>query len=52
MSVNVTEATASEIIIALSEQCCDAKVLELIWADSGYSGENFAASDVTLVAQK
>ncbi len=24
------------------EECCDAKSLKLIWADSGYSGENFA----------
>ena len=30
------------------EQCCDAKALELIWADSGYSGNNFAAA-VTVV---
>jgi putative transposase len=28
--------------VALLEECCDAKSLKLIWADSGYSGENFA----------
>jgi putative transposase len=47
MSVVVTEANARERLgatVALLEQCCDAKVLELIWADSGYSGENFATA--------
>ncbi|MGL4617767.1 MAG: IS5 family transposase [Chroococcidiopsis sp.] len=45
MGVVVTEANASErlgAIIALSEACYNSKALELIWADSGYSGENFA----------
>ena len=40
MSVVVTEANASERLgatIALLEECCDAKEIELIWADSGYS---------------
>ena len=40
MGVVVTESNARErlgAIIALSEECCDAKALELIWADSGYS---------------
>ena len=55
MSVVVTEANASErlgAIVALSEQCCDAKVLELIWADSGYSGENFAAAVMSVCGAK
>ena len=55
MSVVVTEANASErlgTIIALSEECCDAKVLELIWADSGYSGENFAAAVMSVSGAK
>lgn len=40
MSVVVTEANTSERLgatVALLEQCCDAKEIELIWADSGYS---------------
>jgi len=55
MSVVVTEANASErlgTIIALSEECCDAKALELIWADSGYSGENFAAAVMSVSGAK
>ncbi len=47
MSVVVTEANARERLgatVALLEECCDAKELELIWADSGYSGENFASA--------
>ena len=55
MSVVVTEANASErlgAIVALSEQCCDAKVLEFIWADSGYSGENFAAAVMSVCGAK
>ncbi len=40
MSVVVTEANASERLgatVALLEECCDAKELELICVDSGYS---------------
>ncbi|WP_317107276.1 IS5 family transposase [Chroococcidiopsis sp. SAG 2025] len=45
MGVVITEANASErlgAIVALLEECYNSKSLELIWADSGYSGENFA----------
>ena len=40
MSVVVTQANASERLgatVALLEECCDAKELELICVDSGYS---------------
>ena len=40
MSVVVTEANVTERLeatVALLEECCDAKSLKLIWADSGYS---------------
>ncbi len=55
MSVVVTEANARErlgAIIALSEECCDAKALDLIWADSGYSGENFAVAVMVVCGAK
>ena len=55
MSVVVTEANAPErlgAIIALSEECCDAKALELIWADSGYSGENFGVAVMVVCGAK
>jgi len=55
MGVVVTEANATErlgAIIALSEECCDAKALELIWADSGYSGENFATAVMLVCGAK
>ena len=55
MSVVVTEANASErlgTIIALSEECCDAKALELIWASCGYSGENFASAVMSVCGAK
>lgn len=45
MGVVVTEANASERLgatVVLLEECYHPKNLELIWADSGYSGENFA----------
>ena len=29
-------------IVALLEECYNSKSLELIWADPGYGGENFA----------
>jgi putative transposase len=47
MGVVVTEANASErlgAIVALLEECYNSKALELIWVDSGYSGENFASA--------
>ena len=34
------------------EECCDAKALELIWADSGYSGNNFAAAVMAVCSAK
>lgn len=55
MSVVVTEANASERLgatVALLEQCCDTKALELIWADSGYSGDNFAAAVMVVCGAK
>lgn len=55
MSVVVTEANASERLgatVALLEECCDAKELELIWADSGYSGENFASAVMSVCGAK
>lgn len=45
MGVVVTEANAPERLgatVALLEECYNPKTLELIWVDSGYSGENFA----------
>jgi putative transposase len=55
MSVVVTEANASERLgatVALLEECCDVKELELIWADSGYSGENFASAVMVICGAK
>ena len=55
MSVVVTEANASERLgatVALLEECCDAKELELIWVDSGYSGENFAQAVMVICGAK
>jgi putative transposase len=55
MSVVVTEANAPERLgatVALLEQCCDAKALELIWADSGYSGENLAQAVMVVCGAK
>jgi putative transposase len=55
MSVVVTEANASERLgatVALLEDCCDAKELDLIWADSGYSGENFASAVMSVCGAK
>ena len=36
----------------MSEECCDAKALELIWADSGYSGENFGVAVMVVCGAK
>ena len=36
----------------MSEECCDAKALELIWADSWYSGENFASAVMVVCGAK
>jgi putative transposase len=55
MSVVVTEANTRERLgatVALLEECCDAKALELIWADSGYSGNNFAAAVMAVCGAK
>ncbi len=55
MSVVVTEANARERLgatVALLEQCCNAKALELIWVYSGYSGENFAAAVMAVCGAK
>lgn len=51
MSVVVTEANPSERLgatVALLEQCCDPKALELIWVDGGYSGDNFAQAVIVV----
>ena len=55
MSVVVMEANASERLgatIALLEECCDAKEIEFIWADSGYSEENFASAVMVICNAK
>lgn len=54
MSVVVTEANASErlgAVVALLEDSCDSKQLQLIWAD-GYSGENFAQAAIVVCGAK
>lgn len=46
MSVVVSESNAPErlaAIMALLEQDCDFPALQLIWADSGYSGPHFSS---------
>ncbi len=55
MGVVVTEANASERLgatVALLEECCNPKALEIIWADSGYSGENFANAVMEICGAK
>lgn len=34
------------------EECCNPKALEIIWADSGYSGENFANAVMEICGAK
>lgn len=36
----------------MSEECCNAKALELIWARGGYSGENFASAVMAVCGAK
>ena len=46
MGVVVTEANAPErlgAIVAKTYANCDSQQLKLIWADSGYSGQNFSS---------
>lgn len=46
MSVVVSESNAPErlgAVVALLEEDCDTQALQLIWADSGYSGPNFSS---------
>lgn len=55
MSVVVSEANASErlgAVVALLEDSCDSKQLQLIWTDSGYSGENFAQAVIVVCGAK
>jgi len=55
MGVVVTEANTSEQLgatVALLEECYNSKSLELIWVDSGYSGENFAQAVMVVCGAK